>query len=119
MKHLTCIVCPLGCRVSAELQDEEYIFSGNSCSLGADFALKELNDPKRSLTTTVRTVFPDTPVIPVRTKTEIPKHLISSVIKELAHVLIKDRIGIGTVLVSDILETGCDIIVTSNILVDY
>ena len=118
LKQLTCIVCPLGCRVSAELQSEKYVFSGNSCSQGAEFAERELTAPKRSLTTTVRTVFPDTPVIPVRTNTDIPKHLIPDVIKQLAYIKIKDRIGIGTIVVNDILEIGCDIIVTSNILVE-
>ena len=108
----------MGCRVSAEFLNDKYIFSGNSCSQGTEFAERELTAPKRSLTTTVRTVFPDIPVIPVRTNADIPKHLISEVIKKLAYVQVKDRIGIGTVVVNDILETGCDIIVTSNILVE-
>ena len=117
MKQLTCIVCPIGCRVSVETSNDKYVFSGNSCPQGEEFAERELNSPKRSLTTTVRTAFPETPVIPVRTSIEIPKHLIPAVMKQLATVLIKDRISLGTSVVSNILDTGCDIIVTSNTLV--
>ena len=116
MKQLTCIICPIGCRISAEVQNNNYVFSGNSCKRGEEFAEKELTSPKRTLTTTVRTIFPETPVIPVKTSTEIPKHLISSVMSELAKVLIKDKAGIGATIICNILDTGCDIVVTSDAL---
>ena len=104
--------------MSAELHNDKYVFSGNNCSQGAEFAERELNDPKRSLTTTVRTVFPDAPVIPVRTSIEIPKHLIPAVMKQLSNILIENRVSIGTAIVSNILETGCDIVITSNMLME-
>ena len=117
MKQLTCIVCPLGCRIAVEIQNDNFVFSGNSCSRGEEFASKEIKAPMRSLTTTVRTVFPNVPVIPVRTNMDIPKHLIPAVMRQLADVLIREKISIGTVVISNILETGCDIIVTSDVLV--
>ncbi|MCL2880242.1 MAG: DUF1667 domain-containing protein [Treponema sp.] len=114
-KQLTCITCPIGCRISVEMQNGEYVFSGNRCTKGADFARAEITSPMRSLTTTVRTVFPGMPVLPVRTKTEVPKNKIPSLIRELAKVVVTKKISIGEVIVPDILGTNCDIIATSDL----
>ena len=116
VKQLTCIVCPIGCRIFIESRNGEYICSGNRCPRGGEFARIELTAPMRSLTTTVRTAFPEVPVLPVRTKGEIPKERIPAVMRELAKVMIKERISIGETVISDVLGTGCDIIATSNML---
>lgn len=116
MKQLTCIVCPIGCRIIAEIRDGEYEFSGNRCARGAEFAKTELTAPKRSLTTTVRTTFRNMPVMPVRTNGEIPKEMIPNIMYELGKVLVSERIGIGDIVVKDILGSGCDIIATSDML---
>jgi len=115
-KQLTCIVCPIGCRVSADNRDGEFIFSGNRCPRGAEFARVELTAPARSLTTTVRTVFPEAPVLPVRTNGEVPKKIIPALMRELSTALVTERIGIGGTVIRDILGTGCDIIATSDML---
>jgi len=126
---ITCITCPIGCRITVEAGEGEYLklldrtgeasmysFSGNRCPRGQQFALAEMTAPMRSVTSTVRTVFPDLPVVPVRTRGEVPKGIIPEIIRELAKVKISERIGIGEVVIADILGTGCDIIVTGNML---
>ena len=113
-KQFTCIVCPIGCRVSVEMRDSEFIFTGNRCKRGAEFAKIELTAPMRSLTTTVRTIFPEVPVLPVRTKGEVPKKAIPALMAELSKVLVKRRIGIGAVVVHDVF--GTDVIATSDVL---
>ena len=72
--------------------------------------------PMRSLTTTVRTAFPDVPVLPVRTNGEVPKGMIMDIICELSRLVVTEKIGIGGIVVANILGTGCDIITTSNML---
>jgi len=116
LKEITCIVCPNGCRIHAGLQDGQYVFTGNRCARGLEFARTELTAPMRSLTTTVRTVFRELPVLPVRTQGEIPKEMIPAVMRELAKVLISERIGIGDTVAADILRSGVDIIATSDLL---
>ena len=111
---ITCINCPIGCRVSIELTDGKYLFTGNKCSKGENFAIAEMTAPLRSLTTTVRTVFPQMPVLPVRTKGEVPKGKIKEIMKELSKILITERIGIGETVAANIAGTGCDIIATSG-----
>ncbi|MCL2244272.1 MAG: DUF1667 domain-containing protein [Treponema sp.] len=113
---ITCITCPAGCRIAVETVNGEFIISGNKCQKGALFAKTEMTSPFRSLTTTVRTIFPDVPVLPVRTNGEVPKEKITDIIRELSGVIITEKISIGETVVSDVSGTGCDIIATSNIL---
>jgi len=112
---ITCITCPIGCRITVEAADGEYVFSGNKCLKGAEFAKTEMTAPMRTLTTTVRTTFPGMPVLPVRTRGEVPKEKIPEIMSELSRVLISKKIVIGETIAADIVGTSCDIIATSNI----
>jgi len=112
--EITCITCPLGCRIRIETENGEHVFHGSKCQRGKEFAQAEITFPVRSLTTTVRTIFPDMPVLPVRTNGEIPKGKITEIIRELANVTITEKIGIGETIVADVLGTGCDIVATRD-----
>jgi CxxC motif-containing protein len=116
MKNVTCITCPIGCRITIEVTDGQYIFSGNRCEKGKEFARTELTSPIRSLTTTVRTAFTEMPVLPVRTNGEVPKEKITEIMRELSKIKITKKIGIGETVAVNILGTGCDIIATSDII---
>jgi CxxC motif-containing protein len=116
MKQITCITCPIGCRITVDITDGNYAFSGNQCKRGAEFAQAELTSPMRSLTTTVRTAFPDVPVLPVRTDGEVPKGKITEIIRELSRITITEKIAIGETVAVNIAGTECNIIATSNIL---
>ncbi len=117
-KELLCIVCPTGCRISAEISGGEITAEGNSCPRGLDFARAELTNPMRSLTTTVRTVFPGVPSLPVRTKGEIPKGKISEALAQLAAVCVDKKICCGETVLLDLAGTGCEVIATSNVLAE-
>jgi len=116
MKQITCITCPIGCHIIIDTVDGEYVFYGNRCVRGEKFARTEMTAPVRSLATTVRTVFPHMPVLPVKTSGEVPKEKITAIIRELAKITIKENIGIGETVAANILGTGCDIIATSDML---
>jgi CxxC motif-containing protein len=116
MKHITCITCPVGCRITVDTVDGEYVFTGGKCPKGAQFARTELTAPMRTLTTTVRTAFPAMPVLPVRTRGEVPKGTIPEIIRELSKLVITEKMGIGGIVAADILGTGTDIIATGNML---
>jgi CxxC motif-containing protein len=116
MREITCIVCPNGCRITAELKDGQYVFSGNKCVKGEEFARTELTAPKRSVCTTVRTVFRGMPALPVRTNGDVPKGMIPDIIRTLGCVVVSEEIHVGETVVHDILGTGCDVIATSDLL---
>lgn len=117
-KELLCIVCPTGCRLTAEQDGEEITVSGNSCKRGVDFARAELTHPTRTLATTVRTVFPGAPVLPVRTNGEVPKESIPAVMDALARLVVDKPLACGDTVAGDVAGTGCGVIATSNILME-
>ncbi|MFP3090453.1 DUF1667 domain-containing protein [Treponema sp. TIM-1] len=113
---LTCIVCPNGCRLTVEKQAEGLKITGNQCKRGLAFAEAEITHPTRTLTTTVRTIFPQAPVLPVRTQGEIPKEKIREVMAFLNTITITEPLGIGAVAAENVLGLGRDVIVTSDLL---
>ncbi|MDR1108400.1 MAG: DUF1667 domain-containing protein [Spirochaetaceae bacterium] len=118
MRPLTCIVCPNGCRLQVEVKSGEIRVSGNQCKRGAVFAKAEITHPTRTVTTTIRTVFPQAPVVPVRIRGEIPKDKIRDVMAFLGTLTLREPLGIGAVVVENLLGLGCDLIITSNILAE-
>lgn len=116
-REIVCIVCPNGCRILCEPSNGEIRCSGQKCKRGVEYAKSELTHPMRSLTTSVKTVFPDAPVVSVRTDGEIDKSKIRDIIRSLAGVTIQQRIQIGDVVANNICGTGVNIVCTSDRLV--
>lgn len=116
MKEMTCIVCPNGCRLIADDSGGRIKVTGNLCKRGIAFAETELTRPVRTICSTVRTVYEDVPVLPVRVSAEIPKEKIFDVMREINKVTVTDRPGTGDAVIKNVLGLGVDIIVTSNIL---
>lgn len=113
-KSMTCIVCPIGCSLTA-VRDENgnVTVTGNSCPRGAKYATSELTNPVRTLTSVVRTENGD--MLSVKTSEPISKELVREAAKALAGVVVKTPVHIGDVIVKDILGTGSDIVATKNI----
>lgn len=116
MKQLVCIVCPRGCTMTLEGEGKDVKVSGNSCKRGAEFAVSEMTEPKRTICTTVKTAFPDVPVLPVRVSKEIPKDRIFDVMAEINKVTVKEKVKRGEVIIKDVSGLGADIIATSGVL---
>ena len=116
MRELVCIVCPKGCTMKIEEKDGEISVTGNSCKRGASFAVSEMTEPKRTVCTTVRTVFKDAPVIPVRVSAEIPKDRIFDVMREINAVTLSSPVGRNDVIIKNVLGLGEDVIATSGIV---
>ena len=114
MPKLICIVCPNGCELNIDENTHEV--SGNRCERGKRFAIDELTNPKRTICSSVRTIFDDVPVVPVRVNKDIPKDRIFDVMKEINKVVVDSRLGIGDVVIANVLNLGADVIITSNIL---
>ena len=116
MKQLVCIGCPRGCRLTIEEKDGEYIVTGNTCPRGKEFAVSEMTLPKRTICSTVKTAFPDVPVLPVRVSDDIPKERIFDVMREINAVTLTERIGRGDAVIKNVLGLGVDVIATSDLL---
>lgn len=116
MKSMTCIICPVGCQIDV---DQEMNVIGNRCPRGKAYAITELTNPTRTLTSTVKTAFKDLPRLPVKTSAPIPKNLIFEIMKDMDDILVQKHVKIGDVIVKDIHHTGADLIATRSIPNQY
>lgn len=114
MRELTCIVCPNGCLLTI---DEDLNVTGNLCLRGKEFAINEIKDPRRTITSTCKTIFKDVPVIAVKSDREIRKSDIEKVMLEINKTVINKRFPIGSVVIQNVLNTDANIILSSNALI--
>jgi len=115
VKEITCILCPNGCELKIDKKNGKWIVEGNLCPKGREFAIHETTNPTRTVCTTVKTVFRELPILPVRTDGEIPKKLIFDFMAEMKKVTIEKKVSIGDIIVRNVLDTGVNVISTSTI----
>lgn len=115
MKNITCVICPKGCQIQAALNNGLWEIKGNGCKRGIEFAINESTNPHRSLTTTVKTAFNEYPLLPVKTDKDIPLNMISTAMKEINKLTLDHEVSIGEILIENLLNTGVNIISTSDI----
>jgi CxxC motif-containing protein len=114
-REIICIVCPTGCRIRVSGPDEEHLeIGGNECKRGEEYALKEINDPRRILITTVRIEQGSLARLPVRTNQEIPKKSIFPCMELIDGIRVQAPVEIGQVIIPDILGTGADLVASRS-----
>ena len=113
MKELICIVCPRGCHLTI---DENKNVTGNSCPRGVQYAINEVTNPMRMLTSTVFIKSETLKRLPVITSKEISKNSLFDVMKEINKIKVQAPIKMHQVLIKNILNTGADIIATREVL---
>ncbi len=94
-------------------------FFGQKCKRGETYATAELTRPMRSLTTSVKTVFADAPVVSVRTDGEVEKSMLQQISAALGQIVVTSRVKIGDVIAKNICDTGVNIICTSDRLIHH
>jgi CxxC motif-containing protein len=118
MTHdIVCIVCPMGCRltlVADEQADQGYSVLGNQCKRGINYAIEELSDPKRQLTTTVRITGGALNRLPVRSNHPLPKPLIQDSMAVINQVHVTAPVKMGQVIIENLLGTGVNIIASRD-----
>lgn len=113
---LTCIGCPLGCLVTVELENGEVMaVTGNTCKRGDDYARKEVTSPTRIVTSTVNVAGGNAPTVSVKTKSDIPKDKIFDCVRALKEVTVQAPIAIGDIVLSNVADTGVDIVATKDV----
>jgi CxxC motif-containing protein len=118
-RELTCIGCPLGCGITVSMENGEVTaVTGNTCPRGDAYARKEVTDPTRIVTSTVRVSGGTAPMVSCKTQTDVPKDKIFDVMESLQNVVVPAPVHIGDVLVPDAAGTGVAIVATKNVDVD-
>lgn len=116
-RELICIGCPMGCPLTVELENGEIqTITGYTCRKGEIYARKEVTNPTRIVTSTVRVEGGRADMVSVKTREDIPKDKIFQCVKALKGVTVKAPIHIGDVVVADVAGTGVDIVATKEVL---
>ena len=114
-RELICIGCPMGCPLTVEMNGTEVVsVTGNTCPRGDAYARKEVTNPTRIVTSTVKVEGGKVDMVSVKTKEDIPKGKIFECVKALKGVTVKAPIHIGDVILKDVAGTGVDIVATKN-----
>ncbi|RDY25268.1 DUF1667 domain-containing protein [Romboutsia weinsteinii] len=113
--ELTCIVCPMGCHLYVEKVNDHYKVEGNTCRRGEKYAVEELTNPKRVITTTVKLNNSYLNLLPVKTEDSVPKGMIFEIMEELDKVNVTAPIKIGDIIIENVLGTGVNVISTKTI----
>ena len=114
--NLICIGCPLGCPLTVEMEGNEVkSVAGNTCPRGDAYAKKELTNPTRIVTSTVRVAGGKLAMVSVKTESDIPKGKIFDCVKALKEVEVVAPVKIGDVIVENVAGTGVNIVATKNV----
>jgi len=116
-RKVVCVLCPLGCKIRIELDEEGNILSisGNKCPRGEGYAKDEIKDPKRVVTTSVKVLNGELPLASVKTDGPIPKKYIFELMKILKSVEMKAPVNVGDVVVRNIFETNVNVVITRSV----
>ncbi len=113
-KQVTCIVCPRGCRMEADMQGAQITVTGNACPRGEMHALGELTNPVRSLTSMVRVSNREDTMVSVKSAAPVPKEKMFEIMDLLHNITVEAPVAMGAVVLEDV--CGTQIVATREIL---
>lgn len=114
-RELICIGCPMGCRMTVEMDGGEVkSVSGYTCPRGKTYAEKEVTNPTRIVTSTVRVTGGSKERVSCKTASDIPKNKIAEVMADINAATVTAPVKIGDVLIENVADTGVDIVATAH-----
>ena len=115
-RNLICIGCPMGCALTVTMQNGDVIaVEGNTCKRGDDYARREVVSPMRVFSTTLPVLGGNRPTVPVKTSGEVPKPMVLKCARALQGITLNAPVSTGDIIVSNILDTGVDIIAVADV----
>ena len=113
IKSLVCTICPKSCFLSFDSKTKTVV--GNNCPRGEKFFKEEMNSPKRVVTTTIKVECGSKERVCVKTSKPINKNLVFECINKIKKSKLSAPIKSGDVIVENVLNTGADIVATSDV----
>ena len=114
MENIICTLCPKGCHLSVDV--EKKMVEGNGCIRGKFYGISELTAPMRTLTSTVKIEGAICRRCPVKSSAEVPRELVPEIMKMLNGVLLTAPVSLGDAVLTNVLDTGADIVVTRSMI---
>ncbi|SHE71170.1 CxxC motif-containing protein [Marinitoga hydrogenitolerans DSM 16785] len=117
VKELTCVRCPLGCKVKIEYTKELEVLeiSGNKCPRGREYAIQEISDPHRILVTSVKVKNGKYLLASVKTSDAIPLRLFDEAMDIIEKLEVEAPVKRGDIVIKNFLGTGADLVVTRSV----
>jgi len=110
---ITCINCPMGCRMTVTLSDAGEVLrvEGNTCARGDRYARQESVLPLRMITAVVPVRGSAVP-LSVKTASPVPKKQIPEIMDALRALELSAPIAAGEAVLRNVCGTGVDVIAT-------
>ncbi len=119
IREYTCVVCPNGCTLKVEVKDGEKAefvkVEGNTCKRGESWARQEVENPLRTIASSVLVSGGEFPLASVRTDSPIPLESIGKVMDDIRSITMDAPLEIGDVVIEKPAGTDCRIIVTRKV----
>ena len=120
-KTMTCITCPIGCEMTVEFDGKKFIsVSNNDCNKGEKYATDEIENPRRTVTSTViisnaaNTAV--TKYLPIKTSSPIAKDKMYEAMKIINGMKAVAPIKVGDILYENFTEDGINIIACKDVV---
>ncbi len=120
-KKLICILCPQGCPINVEYTEKELggieviSIEGSKCARGEYWAKEEVENPVRTVTSSIRIFNGELPLLSVRTDKPIPKKRIFDVMNVIKNLEVKAPVKRGQIIVENILGLEANLIATRTV----
>ncbi len=114
-KRITCIICPVGCSLTATGIKGNLVIEGNECNRGEKYARSEYTNPLRTLTGTVLIKEAILPRLPVRSENPITRQLFLRAAAELNRLVVTAPIKRGAVISEDLAGSGIRLLATRDL----
>lgn len=112
-RELICIICPRGCNLTVDINDESSTVTGNGCKKGEEYGILECTNPLRTVTSIIRVQNRYDTMVSVKTSNPIKKSDIFEALEKIKSVSLSAPIKAGEVLIENV--CGADIIATKEI----
>lgn len=115
--EMICIQCPIGCKIKVTLDDDNKVqdISGFTCKSGKEYALSELTDPQRVITTSIKVIDGKSELVSVKTSKPVSKKLINAIMDIVKNSSIHAPIELNQVIIANVANSGADIIATRKV----
>ena len=115
-QRITCISCPVGCRMTVTVEDGQVVrVENNSCKRGEVYARQESVRPMR-MVTAVAPVEGSARPVSLKTREPVPKEKIMDVMAAIRGLKLKPPILIGDVLLEVAAGTGVSLVATRSLV---
>lgn len=116
--NIKCKVCPIGCElivIKNKINPSSSQVEGNKCNRGKEYALKEISEPSRVLTSRVLLEHGPMSRLPVKTNGVIPSHLVDQSMDIIRETKVSAPVTKGDIIIKNILNTGVDLIAARKV----